>query len=149
MAVFGNWGVIAKGWYFACRSADLPCGRALPVELYGQRLVVFRGANGLARTLDAFCPHMGTDLAEGRVVENTLRCYFHHWAFDGTGRCTSIPAQPAQARPAKARVNAYATAERYGCVWVWPEAEAPGPVPEFEGLQGAEIVAWHVQPGQQ
>lgn len=146
MAVFGNWDVIAKGWYVACRSDELPRRAARPVELHGQRLVVFRGEDGVARTLDAFCPHMGTDLAEGKVVGNVLRCYFHHWTFDGAGRCTAIPALRGQPAPERARVATYATAERYGCVWVWPEAAAPAPLPEFEGLEGADLVAWLDRP---
>lgn len=144
--VFGNWDVIAEGWYIAVRSADLPRGAVRPFELNGQRLVVFRGADGVARALDAFCPHMGTDLSTGKVVGDTLRCFFHHWRFDGEGRCVHIPARPGAEPPRNARVPAYATAEGYGWVWVWPDAVAAHPLPSFEGLEGAELLTWDGTP---
>lgn len=138
--VFGNWDVIAKGWYAACPIADLRRGAVKPFELYGQRLVLFRGEDGRVRALDAFCPHMGTDLAIGTVVGNTLQCFFHHWRFGGDGACVDIPCQKDGRTPARASLASYATCEKYGYVWVWPEAEAPEPVADFEGLEGKELV---------
>lgn len=146
MPVFGNWDVVARGWTIACRSDRLPRGGLHAVEILGQRLVVFRGEDGATRALDAFCPHMGTDLAEGRVVGNTVRCFFHHWRFDGDGACVHIPALPDGPVPARARLHAWATCERYGYVWVWPDRVAPSAVAEFEGLEGADLVVWHDHP---
>ncbi len=139
MPVFTNWDVVAKGWYIACSTASLGRGQALRIDLCGQRLVVFRGEDGRARALDAFCAHMGSDLSIGRVVGNTIRCSFHHWRWDGEGRCAEIPV--GEPVPKRARLQSYATDERYGFVWVWPEAEAPSGVVEFEGWQGQPVVA--------
>lgn len=144
--VFNNWDVIAEGWYITVPGRAVGPGGVVPFELNGQRLVIFRGEDGVARALDAFCPHMGTDLSTGKVVGDTLRCFFHHWRFDGQGRCVDIPACPGLAPPRQARVPAYATAERYGWIWVWPAPEAPVPLPEFEGLEGAEVVCWDDRP---
>ena len=63
LPVFGNWDIVAKGWYIACRSDQLPRGGLEAVEIRQQRLVVFRAEDGVTHALDAFCPHMGTDLA--------------------------------------------------------------------------------------
>jgi phenylpropionate dioxygenase-like ring-hydroxylating dioxygenase large terminal subunit len=146
LPVFNNWDVIAKGWYAACRSDQLRHGQLKPFELYGQRLVIFRGEDGAAHALDAYCPHMGTDLAKGAVVGNTVRCFFHHWRFDGGGQCVDVPCQPNAPIPPNAKLSSYATCERYGYVWVWPEASAPEPVVEFPQLAGEELVVWHDQP---
>jgi nitrite reductase/ring-hydroxylating ferredoxin subunit len=147
LPVFNNWDVVAKGWYFACRSDELAPEKALPFELYGQRLVLFRGADGQVRALDAFCPHMGTDLAIGKVVGNTLRCFFHHWRFDGEGQCVDVPCLSDKSQlPKQAKLQSYATCERYGAVWVWPDHTAPEPVTEFDGLAGAELEVWFDEP---
>ncbi len=136
--VFNNWGVVACGWYIACASRELPRGRVTGRTLCGQRVVLFRGEDGTPRCLDAFCPHMGADLGIGTVRGNTLRCFFHHWSYDGEGTCVDIPCQ--KAIPPSARLQAYAVEEKYGFLWVWPESTAPHPVPDFEGLEGMETV---------
>jgi len=138
MQVFNNWNIVAKGWYAAARSHDVAIGAARSVNLCGQRLVLFRGTDGRVRALDAYCPHMGTDLGIGRVEGNWIRCFFHHWAFDETGTCRDIPCQ--QTIPTKAAVPAYATEEKYGLIWVYPEATAPSGVAEFDELRGKELL---------
>ncbi len=144
MRVFARWDVIPNAWYAVLPSASLGRGKAQSVTVCQQRLALFRGQDGVVRALDAFCPHMGTDLGIGRVVDNTLRCFFHQWRFDGTGRCVEIPVQTHI--PPQACVRAYATQEAYGYIWVYPDAVAPYPVAEFEGLEGQPLLWSHDVP---
>jgi len=137
MPIFNNWNVVAKGWYIACASRSLRRGSAQSVELCGRRIVLFRGADGQVRSLDADCPHLGTDLGIGSVEGNWIRCAFHHWAFDGNGQCQRIPCQTDI--PVSARLQSYAVQEKYGFIWVYPAAAAPEGVAEFEELRGKAI----------
>lgn len=137
MPVFNRWDVVAKGWYIACSSRALPQRKAVSLNVCGQRIVLFRGDDGRVRALDAFCPHLGTDLGLGRVEGTWIRCAFHHWAFDGAGTCQNIPCQAEI--PAHIQVQAYAAEEKYGFIWVYPDAEAPYGVAEFDDLQGKSI----------
>jgi nitrite reductase/ring-hydroxylating ferredoxin subunit len=138
MEIFNNWNVVVKGWYIACTSADLPKGTAKSVEVCGQKIVVFRGEDDRSRALDAFCPHLGTDLGIGTVDRNWIRCAFHQWAFDETGICQDIPCQ--SEIPVKAKIQSYATTEKYGFIWVYPEAIAPQGIVEFDRLHGKNLV---------
>ena len=53
---------------------------------------MFRDANGDVHALDAFCPHLGANLAAGKVKGTCLECPFHAWRFNGeNGKCTNIP----------------------------------------------------------
>lgn len=137
MAIFNSWNVVVKGWYIACRSS-LGKGEAKSIDLCGQKIVIFRGEDGIVRALDAYCPHLGTDLGIGRVDGNWIRCTFHHWAFDATGTCQDIPCQTQI--PAKAKISAYATEEKYGFIWIYPDAKAPEAIAEFDELQGKRLV---------
>jgi phenylpropionate dioxygenase-like ring-hydroxylating dioxygenase large terminal subunit len=139
MQIFNNWNIVAKGWYIACPSSELPKRKAKSVEVCGQKIAIFRGEDGQVRALDAYCPHLGTDLGIGQVDGNWIRCAFHQWAFDETGNCQNIPCQ--SEIPAKAKVQAYATAEKYGFIWIYPDAVAPEGVVDFDELKGKEIVA--------
>ncbi len=139
MKIFNNFDIVAKGWYIACPSNSLPKGQVKSLELCGQKIALFRGEDGKVRAIDAFCPHLGTDLGIGRVDGNLLRCYFHHWAFDGEGKCRDIPCQAEI--PDQARSRGYATDEKYGFIWVYPDANAPEGVVEFDELKGKAVVA--------
>ena len=54
---------------------------------------MFRGQDGKAYVVDAYCPHLGANLAVGgRVVGNCIECPFHGWQFRGNdGKCERIP----------------------------------------------------------
>jgi phenylpropionate dioxygenase-like ring-hydroxylating dioxygenase large terminal subunit len=78
---------------------------------------------------------MGAHLAEGRVEGNELRCFFHHWRYDASGRCTDIPCLQGSPAP-RLRVRAWPTAERYGMVWLWTGEGEPQGVPEVPELAG-------------
>jgi hypothetical protein len=90
----------------------------------------------------AYCPHMGTHLAEGRVEGEQIRCFFHNWRFDAAGRCTDVPCL--ERPPTGLATTVWPTAERHGLIWVWTgTAPPPGAAqpPEPVALAGREIDA--------
>ena len=71
---------------------ELVGGNVVAITALGREMVVFRGADGVAGVLHAFCPHLGTHLGHGgRVEGNTLVCPYHEWAFDARGKNLCIP----------------------------------------------------------
>ena len=139
MKIFNNWDVVAKGWYLACKSKEIPKGKAKSLDICEQKIVVFRGEDNQVYALDAYCPHLGTDLGIGKVEGNSIRCFFHHWIFDGQGNCQHIPCQ--KVIPQKAKLQAYTTEEKYGFIWIYPDKQASVGVAEFDELKDKEIVA--------
>lgn len=134
--VFNNWNEIAYGWYFAMPSKDLSKGQVKSFQLCGQELVLFRGKDGNVSALDAYCPHMGTHLAKGKVVGNSVRCFFHHWQYDGKGDCVHIPCQ--KEIPAKAKVPAYSVCEAYEAIWIYPSNDPGHTLVDFNELKHRE-----------
>ena len=97
------------GWYRICDSEDVAKrGQVKHVYALGREMVVFRSDDKSAQVsvLDAFCVHMGANLAiGGKVVPGTncLQCPFHLWEFDGkNGRCMKIPYLESSKIPEKA-----------------------------------------------
>ena len=82
---------IPYGWYCIGYGDDVVPLGVVSLRYFGEDLVLFRGADGVASLVDAHCPHLGAHLGSGRVDEKGLRCPFHSWAFDRNGRCVDIP----------------------------------------------------------
>lgn len=135
--VFNRWDIVAKGWYQAGLSSALKKGEAKGVDISGQHLVVFRGESGEVYALDGFCPHMGVDLGIGKVEKESIRCFFHHWKFDQSGRCTDIPCL--KKADSKIKNQNYAVQEKYGMIWVYPDSKAPYEVLEIPELKGMAV----------
>lgn len=105
------------------------------VRVLGQDLVLFRDGQGAWGLLDRGCPHRGADLSFGRHEGDSLRCPFHGWKFDVTGRCLETPAEPAGSRACeRIRQRSYPVHERSGIVFAWlgdADSAAP-PFPAFD-----------------
>jgi phenylpropionate dioxygenase-like ring-hydroxylating dioxygenase large terminal subunit len=116
-----------NGWFKACYTDELPIGGVKPVEILGRELVAYRGEDGKARVMDAYCAHLGAHLGYGGTVAGTtLRCPFHGWCWDGdSGACTAIPY--AKRIPSRATVGTWATREQNGFVLVWFHAKGEAP----------------------
>ena len=66
-AIFNNPQIVAKGWYVACPSCRIGKKQIQSFDICGQRIALFRGEDNRVRALEAYCPHMGTDLASGML----------------------------------------------------------------------------------
>jgi 3-ketosteroid 9alpha-monooxygenase subunit A len=116
-----------RGWFVVAFSEEIPARGVKSLRYFGERLVAFRGEDGVVRVLDGYCAHMGADLAAGgKVVENTIECPFHAWRYCGTGECVAIPY--AKKIPPKAKQRAWTVREANGVVLLHydPEGAPPG-----------------------
>ncbi len=101
-------------WFPVARVQDINSGKPLAGELLDTRLVIFRGANGVAIARDR-CPHRGARLSLGRMEGSALECPYHGWRWDEAGRCALVPSQPDLR--SNATLELLPTAERFGLVW--------------------------------
>ena len=104
------------------------------VRLLGQDLVLFKDDQGQWGLLDRDCPHRNADLAFGRHEGDGLRCPFHGWKFDVTGRCLETPAEPIGSKLCeRIKQRNYPVLEKAGVLFAWmgDEGKAP-PFPQFD-----------------
>src|SRR5262245_46962388 len=124
---------VVEGWYWAMRSSDLKKGERAPLEFLGRSLVIYRGEGGHVVALDAYCPHMGAHLAEGRVEGDAIRCLFHHWKYNAEGRCVEIPCLTSTSMVPP--IRSWSVVEHCGLIWIWagdtPREGLPHP-PELD-----------------
>jgi phenylpropionate dioxygenase-like ring-hydroxylating dioxygenase large terminal subunit len=124
-------------WYMASYADEVGPGHVSPLRLLARDLVLWRGDDGVAHVMDAYCPHLGANLAVGgRLEGNHLVCPYHWWEWDGSGRNARIPYS--DRTNGKARLRSYPTVERNGFVWFWYHPDPAQPplwelpdLPEF------------------
>jgi 3-ketosteroid 9alpha-monooxygenase subunit A len=130
-----------NGWFQVAYSDELKPGGVMPLSYFGRDLVLFRGTDGKASALDAYCPHLGAHLGHGGKVEgNSITCPFHAWQFDGCGGCTSVPY--AKKIPPKAKMRAWPVTEVNGLILVWFHAEEAPPSFEIPALAEVGSDEW-------
>ncbi|KXI26750.1 aromatic ring-hydroxylating oxygenase subunit alpha [Paraglaciecola hydrolytica] len=103
-------------WYVACTPdevKDQPFAR----KICNIPLVFFRNQDNEIKALEDFCPHRGAALSLGFVENGKLVCGYHGLRMGDKGKVASMPNQRVEGFPC---IQAYATVERYGFVWLWP-----------------------------
>ena len=128
--------LLRQYWLPALPSRELPeaDGEPKKVRLLGEDLVAFRDTQGAVGLMAANCPHRGASLFFGRNEECGLRCVYHGWKFDVTGRCVDMPSEPAESTfKDKVRARAYPCHEVNGVIWAYMgPRQTPPPFPPFE-----------------
>lgn len=105
------------------------------VRLLGQDFVLFKDDQNRWGLLDRDCPHRNADLAYARHEGDGVRCPFHGWKFDATGRCLETPAEPVGSRLCeRVQQGSYPVLERSGVLFAWLGGadRTPPPFPAFD-----------------
>jgi phenylpropionate dioxygenase-like ring-hydroxylating dioxygenase large terminal subunit len=116
LKTFNNPERYIEGWYWVIPSDKLQVGELKQINILGRELVIYRGKDKQPVILDAYCPHMGAHLVEGKVEGNELRCFFHQWKFDSTGICVAVPCV---SEPPLVKLKTWPTVEKYQMIWIW------------------------------
>jgi phthalate 4,5-dioxygenase len=117
-----------------------------PVQLLGQDFVLFKDDAGRFGLLDRDCPHRGADLSYGRREAQGLRCPFHGWMFDITGRCLETPGEPQGSKLCeRIQQRSYPVVEKNGILFAYlgPTSEQQAP-PPFAALDCFVAPSTHV-----
>jgi phthalate 4,5-dioxygenase oxygenase subunit len=134
-----------RHWIPFTRSASLIAdGAPQAVRLLGQAFVAFRATDGRIGFFDEKCPHRGASLLLARNEDCALRCIFHAWKFDVSGKVVEVPSEgPRSAAFAeRMKLNHYPTFEAGGIVWVYLGKGAPPPKPPLPFMNLGEDQFW-------
>jgi 5,5'-dehydrodivanillate O-demethylase len=107
------------------------------VRLLGEDLVVFCDKSARYGVVGEQCPHRSASLAFGRVDDEGIRCPYHGWKFDCSGRCLEQPAEPESAGfKDKVRHTAYPVEKLGGLLWAYLGPEPRPLLPRWD------VLAW-------
>ncbi|KAF1059409.1 aromatic ring-hydroxylating oxygenase subunit alpha [Burkholderia gladioli] len=119
-------------WYPLAWSRELKRGKALGVQFAGDPIVLFRGESGTVFALEDRCAHRQVPLHGGVVDGDALRCGYHGWTYDCSGKCVDVPYLGKERLPNG--VRAYPCREVRGLIFVFtgdPALADEKPVPEL------------------
>lgn len=123
--------MIPNQWYIVMDSSQV---KAKPVGVIrmGEKLVFWRDDIGKVSCLRNKCAHRGAELSKGKVIGGHLRCPFHGFEYDTSGRVTLIPANGKNKPvPEHFKVHSYPTYEAHDFIWIWwgnnPAKDLPPP----------------------
>ncbi|KAJ9458514.1 Cholesterol 7-desaturase [Diplonema papillatum] len=115
-----------NGWFKILDAKDLKPGKVRSVQACGKQMVAFRTMDGKLGILDAYCPHLGANLAHhGKVVDNCVVCPFHAWRFNTDGECEGI--EYSDSVPPGSAIRSYPAFEALNMIYVWYDAEGREP----------------------
>ena len=122
--------LLRRYWHPVAGAAEFSRQAVKAVRILGEDLALYRDKSGNYGLVDRHCAHRRADLTYGYVEERGLRCNYHGWLFDHTGRCLQQPFEetrhPAGSFKDKVRITAYQVQEKAGLVWVYM---GPRPAP--------------------
>ncbi len=143
--------LLRRYWQPIAGEAELDERPIKPVRIMGEDLVLYRDRSGRLGLVDRHCPHRRADMSYGFVEDCGLRCNYHGWLFDETGRCLHQPfeeiAHPHARFKDKVRIKAYPVQARAGIVWAYMGPEPAPLLPDWDRFhdQGyKQVVLSHI-----
>ena len=116
-------------WYPLAWGDELKAGKTLGRRFAGLPIVLYRGKSGQVFALEDRCAHRQVPLHLGVVSGDELKCHYHGWIYNGSGKCIGVPYLGADRLPNG--VKSYPAREIDGLIFVFPgdptlaEARAP------------------------
>lgn len=136
------------GWYRLMNSKSLRHGQVRYLECLGRALVVWRNEDtDDIHAMGAFCPHLGANLAYGRVRKDCIECPFHRWLFTGEGQAVSIPYS--HSLPSRVLTESFPVEEVHGQIFLYHRGggvrqqasdKVPYRVPRFREVDDGSFV---------
>lgn len=117
-------------------SADLK-DKPTFIRVLAEDLVLFRNGSGAPGLLGAFCSHRRANLCLGTVVEDGLRCRYHGWLYDTSGKVLHTPGEPQNSTfKDEIRHLAYPVRELGGLILAYLGPQPEPLLPRFDFLAG-------------
>ncbi len=131
-------GINLNHWYVVASSSEVK-NEPVAIELWYEKIVLFRDSQGIVKALDDRCPHRQVKLSEGKIVENNIECAYHGWRFNEQGECSFVPYLQEKQKLPNCKLKTYPVQELDGFIWLFSGEEdseniKPMGLPEWDHL---------------
>ncbi|MFM0207112.1 aromatic ring-hydroxylating dioxygenase subunit alpha [Paraburkholderia sediminicola] len=125
-------GIHPDYWYPLAWSHEVKRGKTHGVTFAGEPIVLARTESGKVFALEDRCAHRQVPLHQGVVDGESIRCGYHGWTYDCSGKCIDVPYLGRDRLPNG--VRSYPCREVEGLIFVFPGNAALAeerPLPAF------------------
>lgn len=127
--------VMRRYWHPIATLGQLKEEPVRAIKLLGENLALYRTDSGDLGLVSQRCPHRGASLAYGIPEDEGLRCPYHGWRFDASGRCNEQPAEPEDSTfKHRVQIPAYPVQELGGLVFAYLGPEPAPLLPRWDVL---------------
>lgn len=105
-------------WYPVAWSRELKTAKPLAVKFAGSPVVLVRPKEGAVFALENRCAHRQVPLDKGVVSGCAIRCGYHGWTYDASGKCIDVPYIGKGKLPNG--VKSYPCREEAGLIFIFP-----------------------------
>lgn len=121
--------LLRRYWHPVAAASEFARYRTKLVKILGEELVLFKDRRGRFGLIGAYCAHRRANLVYGILEEDGIRCPYHGWKYERSGRCIEQPFEetvhPGSALKDKIQLPAYPVQELGGLIFAYL-----GPKPE-------------------
>ncbi|PTR03371.1 phenylpropionate dioxygenase-like ring-hydroxylating dioxygenase large terminal subunit [Paraburkholderia sp. GV068] len=111
-------GIHPDYWYPLAWSHEVKRGKTHGVTFAGDPIVLARTESGKVFALEDRCAHRQVPLHQGVVDGESIRCGYHGWTYDCSGKCIDVPYLGRERLPNG--VRSYPCREVEGLIFVFP-----------------------------
>ena len=145
--------LMRRYWHLIAASMQLPEHGTKPVRILGESLVLYRDRQGRLGLVEERCPHRRGGMVFGIPEAAGIRCAYHGWLYDASGRCLEQPYEAivdsASTFKDKVRIKAYPVEELGGLIFAYLGPEPVPLLPRWDLLVDEDLIreiGWAVVP---
>jgi 5,5'-dehydrodivanillate O-demethylase oxygenase subunit len=144
--------LMRRYWMPIAASSQLKGSGTKPIRVLGEDLVLYRDRQGTLGLLGNRCPHRRAGMVFGIPEDEGLRCAYHGWMFDETGRCLEQPYEqtedPGSTFKDRVTIQAYPVEELGGMVFAYLGPQPAPLLPRWDlfTMDCPKEIGWAVIP---
>jgi len=120
-------------WHPVAATADLLKNPVKKIRILGEDLILFKDRKGQLGLIGERCVHRAVDLQFGIPEENGLRCPYHGWLYDPSGRILETPLEPVDSHMKDhLRIRSCHVEELGGLIWAYLGPEPAPLLPRWD-----------------
>ena len=128
--------LLRRYWYPIAAVSELARHPTKFIKILGEELVLFQDRQGKLGLIGAYCAHRRANLVYGMPEADGLRCPYHGWKYDSTGKCVEQPFEETLNKCFKDRIQLanYAVEEVGGLIFAYLGPQPAPLVPRWDLL---------------
>ena len=115
--------LMRRYWHPIAAASQMNDRATKPIRILGEDLILYKSNAGVYGLVDNHCPHRRMGMVYGIPTDDGIRCVYHGWVFDETGRCLEQPYEETEAPDNhfkdKVRIRAYPLQVKSGLIFAY------------------------------